>query len=112
MGAELAVAPNQEPANQRTPVLLQMLQPTNLLSFGPDSGEIPLGPLNVLIGPNGSGKSNLIEVVRLLRAAANDESPGVIRQGGGIREWLWKGAKDPRAAIEAEVGSIRDQLSL
>jgi len=40
--------------------LLRTLQLQNLLSFGPESGEITLEPLNVLIGPNASGKSNLI----------------------------------------------------
>ena len=35
----------------------------NLLSFGPESEEIELRPLNVLIGPNGSGKSNFVDAV-------------------------------------------------
>ena len=74
----------------------------NLLSFGPDTAALPLKPLNVLIGPNGCGKSNLIEAVSLLRSA-----PGAIastvRDGGGIRDWLWKGSKRPTAKIEAVV---------
>ena len=41
----------------------------NILSFGPDTPELPLEPLNVLIGPNASGKSNLIEVLAFLEAA-------------------------------------------
>ena len=40
---------------------LKSIRPVNLLSFGPNTEEIELRPLNILIGPNGSGKSNLIE---------------------------------------------------
>ena len=52
---------------------IRTLQLRNLLSFGPDSPPIELGPLNVLIGPNGSGKSNVIEAIDLLRASAPAE---------------------------------------
>jgi hypothetical protein len=45
---------------------LKSVRPVNLLSFGPNTEEIKLRPLNILIGPNGSGKSNLIEILRLL----------------------------------------------
>jgi predicted ATPase len=50
-------------------------------------------PLNVLIGPNGSGKSNFIEAIALMRAAPGDYRD-VVRRGGGVREWLWKGAPE------------------
>ena len=40
-------------------MLIKRIRLTNLLSFGPDTEELDLAPLNVLIGPNGSGKSNL-----------------------------------------------------
>lgn len=83
--------------------LIAELKLTNLLSFGPDTDPIPLGPLNVLIGPNGSGKSNLIEAISLLQAAPVDLTRPV-REGGGIRDWLWKGAARPATAcIEAVV---------
>ncbi len=73
----------------------------NLLSFGPDGMMLPLRPLNVLIGPNGSGKSNLIEAIGLLRAAPTHlASP--VRDGGGIRDWIWKG-KPGAAAVLAVV---------
>jgi predicted ATPase len=68
---------------------IKSLRIRNLLSFGPDSPKITLGPLNVLIGPNGSGKSNLIEVVGLLQSTPRDLATP-IREGGGIVEWLWK----------------------
>ena len=72
----------------------------NILSFGPDSEPFPLEPLNVLIGPNASGKSNLIEALSLLEAAPRDLQR-TIREGGGIREWLWKGADSaPTATVE------------
>lgn len=72
-----------------------------VLSFAPDSEPLPLTPLNVLIGPNGSGKSNLIEIFELLRALPTDLTE-VIRDGGGIGEWLWKGeGKRAGASISA-----------
>jgi predicted ATPase len=70
---------------------VQSIKLTNFLSYGPQSEEILLKPLNVLIGPNISGKSNLIEAFSLLRAApSNLLNP--IRLGGGVNEWLWKGS--------------------
>ncbi len=73
----------------------------NFLSYGEDGEETELGPLNVLIGPNASGKSNLIEAMTLLRAAPSDlHAP--IRQGGGVREWIWKGGEGA-ATAEIEV---------
>ena len=71
---------------------LNSIRLQNILSFGPDTPELPLEPLNVLIGPNASGKSNLIEALSLLAAAPHDlQQP--IREGGGVHEWLWKGAE-------------------
>ena len=83
--------------------LIRTLHLQNLLSFGPESEEITLEPLNVLIGPNASGKSNLIESMAILRATPKDLT-GPIREGGGIGEWLWKGGKTiPTAKVEATV---------
>ena len=42
---------------------LRSIRLQNILSFGPDTPELTLEPLNVLIGPNASGKSNLIEAL-------------------------------------------------
>lgn len=71
---------------------LRSIRLRNILSFGPDTPELPLEPLNVLIGPNASGKSNLIEALSLLAAAPRDlQHP--IREGGGVREWPWKGTE-------------------
>jgi len=38
-------------------MLIHRIKLENLLSFGPNTKELELGSLNVLIGPNGSGKS-------------------------------------------------------
>ena len=83
-------------------MLLRSLKLTNLLSFGPDSEAVELGPLNVLIGPNGSGKSNFIEAIGLLKAAPKDLSVP-IREGGGAGAWIWQGDKHAGAALEAVV---------
>ena len=75
-------------------MFIKHIQLKNLLSFGPDTEALELRPLNVLIGPNGSGKSNLIEAIGLLKATPRDLT-APIREGGGIRDWIWRG--DPRA---------------
>jgi predicted ATPase len=72
---------------------VQRIELNNLLSFGPNDNGLDLLPLNVLIGPNGSGKSNFIEAIALMRAAPRDYRD-VVRRGGGVREWLWKGAPE------------------
>lgn len=83
--------------------LIRTLRISNFLSYGSAADEIELQSLNVLIGPNASGKSNLIEVLGVLRATAKDLL-APIREGGGVGEWLWKGAKGiPTAEIETTV---------
>ena len=71
---------------------------TNFLSYGPELEEIELKDLNIIVGPNGSGKSNLFEALSLLRSTPK-AIVAPVRQGGGVADWLWKGAKDPVASI-------------
>lgn len=81
--------------------MIRSIKLTNLLSYGPETPELELRKLNVLIGPNGSGKSNLIEAIGLLRATPTRFSQPVKGiEGGGVSEWLWKG---PTKAAEAEL---------
>lgn len=82
---------------------IHTLKLQNFLSFGGNAEEIELQPLNVLIGANASGKSNLIEAIGVLKAAPTDLLTP-IRQGGGVREFLWKGGNGvPIAQIEATI---------
>jgi predicted ATPase len=84
-------------------MLIKRLKVKNLLSFGPEGIDLPLGNLNVLIGPNGSGKSNLLELLALLKAATSN-LPEPVKEMGGVREWLWKGKDSLReATVEAIV---------
>ena len=71
-------------------MLIHAIKLNNFLSFGESAQVIPLGPLNVIIGPNGSGKSNLLESIELLKSAP-EQLLKPIREGGGVRDWLWKG---------------------
>jgi predicted ATPase len=92
------------------PRLLQSIALGNFLSFGPEMPRLPLSNLNVLVGPNGSGKSNLLEAISLLRSCVNlpastsregNDLRSVIARGGGIGEWVWKGAPHGNATLEA-----------
>lgn len=87
-------------------MLFKSIQLQNFLSYGSAATEIALSDLNVIIGSNGSGKSNLIEAIDLIRSlpSTSDKSNllATIRDGGGVRDWLWKGAeRSPRASIDA-----------
>ena len=89
-------------------MLIHRIRLTDVLSFGPSSQELKLEPLNVLIGPNGSGKSNLIEAIGLLKAAPRDlHAP--IRDGGGVRDWIWRGDTTGGIAQVEVVLSLRRQ---
>ncbi len=72
-------------------MLITSIKLTNFLSYGDDSEAIQLEPLNVIIGSNGAGKSNLLEAIELIKSAPKDLI-APIRDGGGVRDWLWKGA--------------------
>ena len=93
------------------PILIRHLAPKNFLSFGPDSAGIELRALNVFIGPNGSGKSNLIEAISFLRAAPKDLG-AVTRKGGGVAEWIWKGASKQRAEVMATFAETGGQSNV
>ncbi len=79
-------------------MLIKQIRLDSFLSFGPGSPSFDIGPLNVLIGPNGSGKSNLIEAFELLKVTPSNLAAAV-RDGGGIREWIWKGQGDATEAV-------------
>lgn len=91
---------------RRTGPSLVRITLSNLLSFGPDPVSLHLPELTLLIGPNGSGKSNLIEAISLMRSTAvpgtarESDLRGVVRRGGGAREWLWKGRFALPATLE------------
>ncbi len=84
-------------------MLIHSIRLDRFLSFGNSTEATPLRPLNLVIGPNGSGKSNLLEAFDLLRNAPRDlQKP--IREGGGVREWLWKGTTGVRLAnLDVEI---------
>lgn len=93
-------------------MLLHSIKLTNFLSFGETSPEIQLSALNIIIGPNGSGKSNLLESIELLRNAP-EQLLKPIREGGGVRDWLWKGThQTPNASIEVIVANPKGQQDL
>lgn len=90
-------------------MLLKSLRVDGLLSFAPGTPPIELLPLNVLIGPNASGKSNLIEAIELLRSTPTGFA-SAIRDGGGVREWLWKGEGPKTATLDARLVRAKSDL--
>jgi predicted ATPase len=84
---------------------LKSIRPVNLLSFGPNTEEIELKPLNILIGPNGGGKSNFIEVIRLLCLLPEKEPWSIVLETGGVDEWIWKGnrGQNVRSFVTAKI---------
>lgn len=86
-------------------MLIHAIKLTNFLSFGDELQPVSLKPLNVVIGPNGSGKSNLLESINLLRSMP-EQLLKPIREGGGVLDWLWKGAKGtPTASLDVVVAN-------
>jgi predicted ATPase len=83
-------------------IFIHQLKIQNFLSYGSDEQTIELQPLNVIIGSNASGKSNLIEIIGFLQSSSTNLTQS-IRDGGGAREWFWKGTREisPTAKIEA-----------
>ncbi len=65
------------------PHFFKSIRNRNLLSFGPDSPELVLKPINIVIGPNGSGKSNFLAALWLLSEPGDIFDPVI---PGGI-EW-------------------------
>jgi predicted ATPase len=95
--------------NLKNPIFVRHLQPKNFLSFGPENLGIALNSLNVFIGANGSGKSNLIEAISLMRATAKDIRE-VVRNGGGVADWIWKGKPNDVASVEWILANPRAAL--
>jgi len=99
MATEIQTSPSAEAEPQPRNLALASIRPANLLSFAPDTEELPLEPLNILIGANGSGKSNLLDAIGVLQAAALGElTDRVVVKGRGVVEWVWKGAGAEKTA--------------
>lgn len=93
-------------------MLIHSIALKNFLSFGDEFVTVPLNALNVIIGPNGSGKSNFLEAIELIKAAPKDFLTP-IRDGGGVRDWLWKGSNRlPIASVSAEIDYPKGPVNL
>ena len=105
------VSKNDKRIAEASSLLLHSICLQSFLSFGPDTPELALRPLNLLIGPNGSGKSNLIEAISLLRSSPVSLE-NTMRLGGGASEWIWKGESDGIASLGAVVENPKGQQPL
>lgn len=94
-------------------MLIHEIRLAGLLSFGPDTPPLSLQRLNILVGLNGSGKSNLIEAIGVLRSSVTKlAAPMRGVGGGGVTEWIWKGAADKNAIIDAAFANPNGQKKL
>lgn len=50
------------------------------------SVDLRPGPLSILVGPNGSGKSNIVDSLRIVSQALNENLDNALRQRGGVSE--------------------------
>jgi predicted ATPase len=112
------LANNKRASDQSDQRLLLRIKLENLLSFGPGSAPLELQNLNILIGPNAAGKSNLIEALSLIRAlpvsaaSSNMDLRGVVRRGGGVNEWVWKGGGNRMVSIDVVVNNLKGKKRL
>ncbi len=90
---------------------MESVRARNLLSFGSRGLDLELRDLNVIIGANSSGKSNLVGLFSLLQAAPTDITKP-IGAGGGIQEWLWKGADAPAAELSVTLRREIEPIAL
>jgi predicted ATPase len=85
--------------------MIKSIKLSNLLSFGKESQEVELLPLNIIIGANGCGKSNFLEAFDLLKNAPSSIMKP-IREGGGVSDWVYKGSRNgAEATIDAVVSN-------
>ena len=85
---------------------IQTIRLDRILSFGPNDEAFALEPLNVLIGPNASGKSNFDRGV-VASPCCSKRSSSADTEGGGVREWMWKGEyQSPEAKIDVRFVSF------
>lgn len=72
---------------------------------------IDLTPLTVLVGPNQAGKSTILDVIDLLRSAANKELySGLVRRRGGFSRIAWRGEDPGTVQIELDLRPEPDPM--
>lgn len=102
----LSTEPAQDGGGWRLP--FQELLIKGLLSFGEET-HFEFGQLNILVGPNGSGKSNLIDCIRVFRAAPLDIQEAF--KDSGFEEWLYQGTDKQSGSAFLRVTSKPPDLS-
>ena len=102
MAVDTSVARSRAIKQPVSRLAISSIKLSNLLSFDPETPALELRPLNILIGANGSGKSNFLDAISLLQAAGQKKlEERIVRQGGGVSNWLWQGAdKAAKATID------------
>ncbi len=88
--------------------LLRSITLRNILSFGPDTPELELRTLNVLIGPNGSGKSNLLACLSLLPALATDANEPFRVGNSTIKDWFRNDSFHQTASLKIMIEPLKE----
>ena len=91
--------------------MIKKIKLTNFLSYGAEGVELEMRPLNIIVGPNGAGKSNLLEAIGFLPAATKTLA-GPVRTGGGVSDWIYKGAEDGVAKLSVVLENTPANINL
>lgn len=71
-----------------------------------ESCDVRLGPFTVLVGPNGSGKSNVVDSLRFVSQALNENLDNALRDRGGVKEVRRRSTGHPtHFGLRFEVGT-------
>lgn len=82
----------------------------NFKSFGATGGEIPLGPLTLIVGTNASGKSNIRDALRFLHGIGRGYSLAEIIGGkySEAGERIWDGIRGGMADLICQDATARE----
>lgn len=78
--------------------MIRKLFASNFRSLG-EGVEIPLGQVNVLVGQNAAGKSSIIDLIRFLRDAVQQNAEQALSVRGGLPSIKRRGSA-PNAALQ------------
>jgi predicted ATPase len=80
--------------------MINRIRLKNFICFGPDSEEVDIRDMNVIIGRNGSGKSSFIQAIDLLKTAPSKEKFSEKLRTMKADEWIFDRQENVSAVLE------------